>query len=60
MRYPLAKLLLAFFFLSGSMGAVLAQDFPPPPNPPRLVNDFSGTLSPEEIAQLEQKLVAYA
>ncbi|MCE2707772.1 MAG: TPM domain-containing protein [Bacteroidota bacterium] len=60
MRYPLAKLLLAFFFLIGSHEAVFAQDFPPAPNPPRLVNDFSGTLSPEEMAKLEQKLVAYA
>ena len=60
MRYPLAKLLLAFFFFLGSLGAVFSQDFPPAPNPPRLVNDFSGTLSPEEIAKLEQKLVAYA
>ena len=36
-----------------------AQDFPPVPNPPRLVNDFTGTLSSQEVQQLEQKLVAY-
>ncbi len=38
----------------------MAQDFPPAPNPPRLVNDFTGTLSAEEVAQLEKKLLAYS
>ena len=36
-----------------------AQDFPPVPNPPRLVNDFTQTLSQDEVARLERKLVAY-
>lgn len=60
MTYHLAKnsfLFLTLFFLS--FIHVMAQDFPPVPNPPRLVTDFTGTLSPEEVAQLEQKLVAY-
>ena len=60
MTYHLAKnpfLLATLFFLSFLQ--VTAQDFPPVPNPPRLVNDFTGTLSSEEAAQLEQKLVAY-
>lgn len=40
--------------------SALAQgDFPPAPVPPKLVNDFSNTLSQTEIAQLERKLVAY-
>jgi uncharacterized protein len=39
---------------------VLAQDFPEAPNPPRLVNDFTGTLSAEELGKLEQKLLAYS
>lgn len=34
-------------------------DFPEAPNPPKLVNDFSNTLSRTEIEQLERKLVAY-
>jgi uncharacterized protein len=38
----------------------MAQDFPPAPNPPRLVNDFTGTLSASEVEQLEQKLLAYS
>lgn len=38
---------------------VLAQDIPDRPNPPRLVNDYTGILSAEEIAHLEQKLVLF-
>lgn len=52
-----AFFLIAFFlFLSTSLSG---QDFPAVPNPPRLVNDFTQTLSSSEIAQLESKLVAY-
>jgi|RhiMetdeSRZDD1v2_1073273.scaffolds.fasta_scaffold48681_4 uncharacterized protein len=36
-----------------------AQDIPSRPNPPRLVNDFAGVLSPGEVQQLEQQLDAY-
>jgi uncharacterized protein len=36
-----------------------AQEFPEKPVPPRLVNDFAGLLSHEEVNTLEQKLVAY-
>ncbi|MBG0781739.1 MAG: TPM domain-containing protein [Bacteroidales bacterium] len=32
---------------------------PAKPNPPRLVNDFTGTLSAQELQMLEQKLVNY-
>ncbi len=32
---------------------------PPPPNPPRLVVDLTGTLSPDQQQALEAKLVAY-
>jgi len=41
--------------------ATLAQeaDFPPRPNPPRLVNDLADMLSPEEEQALEQKLINY-
>lgn len=38
---------------------VLSQDVPPKPNPPRLVNDFAGVLSVEQVSALERKLVAY-
>lgn len=38
---------------------LVAKQIPPAPDPPRLVNDFTGTLNSDEIAALEQKLVAY-
>jgi len=34
-------------------------DFPPVPNPPRLVNDFTNTLTANERDRLENKLLAY-
>ncbi len=36
------------------------QDFPVRPNPPRLVNDYSGFLKPEEASKLETKLEQFA
>jgi len=36
-----------------------AQDVPPRPDPPRLVNDLAGLMQPQEVAALEQKLVSY-
>lgn len=50
-------LLICLFLAFGSR--LLAQEFPPIPNPPKLVNDFTQTLSSSEVSQLEQKLVAY-
>ncbi|MFZ4522662.1 MAG: TPM domain-containing protein, partial [Bacteroidales bacterium] len=38
---------------------VQGQDIPARPDPPRLVNDFAGVLSPEEAQRLEQKLVLF-
>jgi uncharacterized protein len=35
-------------------------DIPERPSPPRLVNDFTGTLGPGEARALEEKLVAFA
>lgn len=46
-----------FAFLFGLAG--FAQNIPPKPDPPRLVNDFAKQLNPTEAAALEQKLVAY-
>lgn len=37
----------------------MAQDIPAKPSPQRLVNDFTNTLTPDQVAALEQKLVAY-
>jgi len=36
-----------------------AQDFPPPPDPPRLVNDLANLMAPGEQQRLEQKLSAF-
>jgi uncharacterized protein len=48
-------LFAVFSFLSlSSFGQIPAK-----PNPPRLVNDFTSTLSAQEIQMLEQKLVNY-
>jgi len=38
---------------------LVAQPLPPAPNPPRLVNDFTGILSPDQREALERKLVEF-
>jgi uncharacterized protein len=54
------RLLLIFGLLvSLLVTAQTDKDIPNPPNPPRLVNDFTNTLTPEQVQALEQKLVAY-
>lgn len=52
-------LLLGLFLVLLTLGTALKAQLPSPPNPPRLVNDYTNTLSPLEINTLEQKLVAY-
>ncbi len=49
--------LLIIISISG--GRLYAQEFPSRPEPPRLVNDFAGMLSPQDVNALEQKLVAF-
>jgi uncharacterized protein len=53
------KILIVFFLFLTAFIGVAAQDIPPKPNPPKLVNDFAKQLSETEKARLEQKLVAY-
>jgi uncharacterized protein len=53
LKFFLVSLLVSVSFIAS------AQNIPPRPNPPRLVNDFAGVLSPAEVQQLEQQLVAY-
>ena len=50
----LLAFLLAFSFL-----AVSGQNIFTPPSPPRLVNDFAHAMTPDQVATLEDKLVAY-
>ncbi|MEO7312678.1 MAG: TPM domain-containing protein [Chitinophagaceae bacterium] len=52
------KKLLSIILLFCSVVA-FGQSYPDKPNPPKLVNDFTGTLSSSEINSLEQKLVAF-
>lgn len=52
------KKLLFIVFTLFSLGMVSAQTVLPKPNPPRLVNDAAGVLSPEQVETLERKLVA--
>lgn len=50
------------FFLVLSMlfsFTVFSQDLPKRPDPPKLVNDFTGTLTPDQQQSLERKLVAF-
>lgn len=51
--------LLIVFFISTLSGNIFAQNFPEKPVPPRLVNDFTATLKPEELDALESKLLAF-
>ena len=55
------KRLLLFFVLLISVfaKAQIEKVIPSKPNPPRLVNDYTQTLTPEQVQALEQKLVAY-
>ncbi|MGJ7033313.1 TPM domain-containing protein [Niabella hirudinis] len=52
--------LLYFLFVSVWCFAQVESVIPNPPNPPRLVSDFTGRfLTPEQVQALERKLVAY-
>jgi len=52
-----SSFLLAFFFVNTLI--LSAQQIPPRPVPPRLVNDFAGVLSASEAQNLENKLVEF-
>jgi uncharacterized protein len=43
-----------------SFGQLIGQDLPDPTSPPRLVNDYVGLLTNQEINGLENKLVAFS
>src|ERR1700759_198080 len=50
---------LIVFLLLLTCGIGYAQQVPPAPNPPRLVNDFAHVLTADQVQTLEQKLVSY-
>ncbi|MBN8856410.1 MAG: methanol dehydrogenase [Sphingobacteriales bacterium 50-39] len=52
--------ILVLFSLVLSVGLrSYGQNIPPKPNPPRLVNDVAHVMTPDQVAALESKLVAY-
>ena len=54
------KRLALFLFLLGVMACGFAKGYiPPAPNPPRLVNDFSGVLTSAQVEDMEHRLVAF-
>ena len=53
------KLLFSVFFLSIAFFAN-AQQVPVRPVPPRLVNDFTNTLTPDQIQSIESRLVTFS
>ncbi len=62
MNYTIKKIHRALFLLLFALLSAFvttAQDLPERPDPPRMVNDFAGLLSPEQQAALENKLVGY-
>ena len=52
-------LTLAVLLSTLSVTSVLSQGIPERPVPPRLVNDFAGMLTGDEVSALESKLVAF-
>ena len=66
MRYPMKTidkqrhiLVASLLLILTILGTALRAQLPSPSNPPRLVNDYTGTLTAEQVNALERKLVAY-
>jgi uncharacterized protein len=53
------QFIIYILLVVAALAGVQAQDIPPRPDPPKLVNDLANQLNASEKAQLEQKLVAY-
>ncbi|WP_439880650.1 TPM domain-containing protein [Pontibacter sp. MBLB2868] len=54
------SILLFYFCFLSVLALGQNSDFPPKPNPPRLVNDLADMLTAKEEAALEQKLTNYS
>ncbi len=66
MTYPMRTtdrhkltLFLGLLLVLLCLGATVRAQMPSPSNPPRLVNDYTGTLTAHQVNVLEHKLVAY-
>ena len=55
------ELFIFLLWVSGLLGfsSVSGQEIPARPEPPRLVNDFAGVLTGDEVQSLERKLVMF-
>jgi uncharacterized protein len=58
-KKSLYLLTLSVFLCVVAVDRVFSQNIPARPNPPRLVNDFTGMLKAQEANMLEQKLVLF-
>ena len=47
------------FLILLTLSTVQAQEIPVQPQPPHLVNDLAGVMTPEQVQQLESRLVAF-
>lgn len=47
------------FLILVTFSTVQAQEIPPQPQPPHLVNDLAGIMTPEQVQLLESRLVAF-
>jgi uncharacterized protein len=54
------KILSFLLIVSLLAGSLYAADFPERPKPPRLVNDLTGFLAPDESSRLESKLEQFS
>lgn len=58
-RQTRVNIFTLLLFITFSLTNVFGQTVPDRPNPPRLVNDYTKTLTQQEISSLEQKLVRF-
>ncbi len=49
------QFIIYILLVVAALAGVQAQDIPPRPDPPKLVNDLANQLNTSEMAQLEQK-----
>jgi uncharacterized protein len=59
MKTKAALLFFVLWSLVLAVPAARAQDIPEAPNPPRLVNDYTWTLTADQVQSLESRLVAF-
>lgn len=58
-RYTTTCLLSLLMLCNISWAQYDDKDFPPTPNPPRLVNDLAGMMQPDQVQKLEEQLVQF-